>query len=1016
MKKFSIVIPTYNHCDDLLKPCIKSIKKYTDLENVEVIIIPNGCTDNTMDYLYTLDANTFKIIEIKEKVGFIKSTNLGIQKAKGEYVVLLNNDCELLEQEKNTWLDRLYKPLETEKMLGITGINYIYLGYPAPFDKFLIFFCVMIKKEVIDKIGLLDEAFHPGSSEDGDFCFRAVAQGYEIRSIVKLLSNDDANMRTIIDYPITHKAGGTFSDTEHLSTQKEIWDANLLKLRQKIERKEYKMKTKKYSIVIPTYNHLEDLLKPCIESIIKYTELNDDIEVIVVPNGCTDGTMEYLSTLDQNVFKILEIKEKNGYTKSANAGFKMATGEYVILLNNDVEFLGQDKNTWLNRMVKPFEDDKETGVTGTSFAYVDAPVPFDKFLIFYCVMIKREVIDKIGYLDEIYSPGGGEDGDYCFRAINAGYKLTNVAAHLGYNEEGDFNVTDFPIWHKAEKTFHDTEHKEEYINEIFFPNMNRLRERAINEYYPQYKSILNNSFERHVGGNQDEIPPREKTRYEWASKNLVGKKVLEIGCSSGYGSQLLPSDIDYTGLDYDSKIVEFARINFPDRKFIQADINTYDFEHYDTIIAFEIIEHLENGLEIVEKLKQHCDCLLVTVPFKEKIGFWGIHHKLHGLSEINFQDFKYQYISGNGNLVDKLDNEYAALMIMKWKKNNIVTDVTVEISTKNRYDTTLPLCLMAVINQTIKPKRILLFDDGEHRDLRLDPLYRNVFKMFDYHKIDWAVVYGERKGQVLNHQKAIEIATTNLIWRLDDDNIPDPDVLEKLLIAINKDEKIGAVASLVLHPETPYDFSYMGENINQIDTIMDGVNAQWGRHNGLIKNADHLYSTFLFRKTAAIHGYCMQLSLVGHREETIFTYEMKRMGWTLQVVTDAITWHLRFSSGGIRENAVSTDWDNDEKIFQRKMIEWGKNYDISKLIILDNGLGDHYAFKHIVEEVKEKYPKIVMAVCYPEVFQDDDIKMISIQEAKDLYGNIEDYNIYGWMERQNWKQSLIEAYKQMYEI
>ena len=49
----------------------------------------------------------------------------------------------------------------------------------------------------------------------------------------------------------------------------------------------------KYSIVIPTYNHLEDLLKPCIESIYKNTDMSQ-VELIVSANGCTDGTQEYV--------------------------------------------------------------------------------------------------------------------------------------------------------------------------------------------------------------------------------------------------------------------------------------------------------------------------------------------------------------------------------------------------------------------------------------------------------------------------------------------------------------------------------------------------------------------------------------------------------------------------------------------------------------------------------------------------------------------------------------------------
>jgi len=192
------------------------------------------------------------------------------------------------------------------------------------------------------------------------------------------------------------------------------------------------------------------------------------------------------------------------------------------------------------------------------------------------------------------------------------------------------------------------------------------------EYKPDwYRWKLTNNFERAVFLKGDPVLPREATRYIWANQNLYGNTVLEIGCSTGFGSQFLPRDIQYKGIDYDHTIIEVAKEqDWGNRDFEFADINTFNLGFYDTIIAFEVIEHLSNGLHIVEKLKQHCKRLLITVPHHEPVGFWGEHHKLHGLSEQNFPGFEFGYINEAGFISNEPppinDLNRCNLMICRW--------------------------------------------------------------------------------------------------------------------------------------------------------------------------------------------------------------------------------------------------------------------------------------------------------------------------------------------------------------
>jgi SAM-dependent methyltransferase len=195
------------------------------------------------------------------------------------------------------------------------------------------------------------------------------------------------------------------------------------------------------------------------------------------------------------------------------------------------------------------------------------------------------------------------------------------------------------------------------------------------QYHPDwYRWKLTNNYERAVFLKGDPVYPREATRYTWANRNLLGTNVLEIGCSTGYGCQFLPTSINYLGIDYDPIIVEVAQEQdwHENAKFTCSDIFEIKLGQFDTIIAFEVIEHLDRGLELVEILKQHCNRLLITVPWNEPKGFWGEHHKLHGLTESNFKGFQFEYIDEHGRITDKrqliTDQNRFNLMIMRWDR------------------------------------------------------------------------------------------------------------------------------------------------------------------------------------------------------------------------------------------------------------------------------------------------------------------------------------------------------------
>ena len=415
------------------------------------------------------------------------------------------------------------------------------------------------------------------------------------------------------------------------------------------------------SIVIPTYNHCEKYLKPCIDSIIKFSDM-DNVELIVSANGCVDNTKAYLTYLQTAIphLKVVWSDAALGYAKATNEGIKVATADKILLLNNDTILLGQEKNSWLHILEAPFLQDPKMGISGPIVQR--SPDAGRDFCVFFCVMIDRKVFEKIGLLNEEYGIGTGEDVEFCIEALAVGFHMAECLPKRLENKH--LYTGAFPIYHVGEGTMHDKSLVDDFDG-VFAKNCRKLARK----YNPQYyKWSLMNNFERYMAIKGEDVHPREKSRYLWAASRLVGNSVLEIGCSNGYGSQFFGDTIDYLGLDYDPKIIQVAKEEGwgDNKKFVNADINTFELGQYDTIVAMEVIEHIDTGKEIAQKLKKHCKRLLITVPYMETPGFWGEHHKLHMLNESHFPGFTYQFMGEQGQIADKPHDGVMNLMLCEY--------------------------------------------------------------------------------------------------------------------------------------------------------------------------------------------------------------------------------------------------------------------------------------------------------------------------------------------------------------
>lgn len=317
--------------------------------------------------------------------------------------------------------------------------------------------------------------------------------------------------------------------------------------------------------------------------------------------------------------------------------------------------------------------------------------------------------------------------------------------------------------------------------------------------------------------------------------------------------------------------------------------------------------------------------------------------------------------------------------------------VLASISTRGRYDSTLALALQAVINQTRKVDKIIIYDDNDDpQDLRAIQHYQYLFDIMNVKGILWEVVFAQKKGQHYNHQHANHAGYT-WVWRVDDDCVPEPNVLENLMLYAGP--TVGAVGGAILTPPLVQSNEYVSGKIKNINAE---PNIQWNFIRGY-QRVEHLHCSFLYR--AGVYDYNLALSRVAHREETLFTYGLFQKGYEVLVVPNAVTWHLKNKHGGIRSEQESL-FHHDEHIFNNFM-----QFKDQTIVILDNGMGDHIVFKKVLPEIKNP----VLFTCYPEI-----VPGRSIQEARDLFGDTDHWNIYIQMDRWNWKSSLEDAFRKLY--
>lgn len=226
----------------------------------------------------------------------------------------------------------------------------------------------------------------------------------------------------------------------------------------------------KISIIIPVYNNL-DLTKNCLQSISASSRYFHETEVIIVDDGSQDGSEDYLSQFArENKWLIYQRNPANlKFARSCNAGASLASGGFLVFLNNDtvvtrdwdkflLDTMEHDNEVWMAgaKLLYPDSTIQHAGVylpelNGKSFGHVYSgfpscfpPANIQKELqcvTAACMMMRREDFLGLGGFDTSYL-NGSEDIDLCLRIIEQGKKIVyqpaSVAFHFESKSEGRF--------------------------------------------------------------------------------------------------------------------------------------------------------------------------------------------------------------------------------------------------------------------------------------------------------------------------------------------------------------------------------------------------------------------------------------------------------------------------------------------------------------------------------------------------------------------------------------------------
>lgn len=460
--KFSIVMPVHNTPVAWLQEAVTSVlaQRY---ENFELCICDDGSTESqTLAYLAQLHHPAVRMVRSDKSGNISDATNKAIEMATGDFIAFMDHD-DVLDEDAlffvceaiNGWdADLLYTD---EDYISVDG-QYHNPNFKPDYSPDLLLshnyitHFLVVERELLDKSGLLNSEFD--GCQDYDLVLRLTEHANTIIHVPKVLyhwrQSENSTSLRIASKPYIHERTKKMLVTmsQRREEEVEILNGNLphfFYTRRRIKN------DPSVSIIVP-FRDEPLLLEKCLNSILSKSTWTE-YEIVGVNNQSTSPlTFELMDTFSRNPrIRFIDYDEPFNFSAIVNFGVSQAYGDYIVLLNNDIQIITWD---WIEAMLCHAQS-SHCGVVGGKLLYPDNRIQHAGIIVgidgyaghghkhFTChaqgylnriqivqnvaavtgafMMTNRSVYEEVGGFNENDFPVSCNDVDFCLRVLEAGY-------------------------------------------------------------------------------------------------------------------------------------------------------------------------------------------------------------------------------------------------------------------------------------------------------------------------------------------------------------------------------------------------------------------------------------------------------------------------------------------------------------------------------------------------------------------------------------------------------------------